>query len=118
MTFTPERQADPAERHGLPVVSHRFLPPSQAGRPPAADELIVVAYTKTLQRDASGAVKLWAGRGSISIGTRSDIDPWYLFDPIAVTGGYWQVSDFALPAGALLRDYLDDPVQSSDESTA
>ena len=109
VTFSPERQADPAERHGLPVISHRYLPPSQLGRPPAADELIVVAHPKTLQRDAFGAVKLWAGRGSISIGRRSDIDPWYLFDPIMVTGGYWQVSDFALPCGALLRNYLDAP---------
>jgi hypothetical protein len=71
--------------------------------------LIVVAHPKTLQRDAFGAVKLWAGRGSISIGRRSDIDPWYLFDPIMVTGGFWQVSDFALPCGALLRNYLNDP---------
>ena len=118
VTFAPERQADPSERHGLPVVSHRYLPPSQQGRPPAADELIVVAYPKTLQRDASGMAKLWAGRGSVTIGIRSDIDPWYLLDPIAVTGGYWQVSDFALPAGAVLRDYRQESAQSSDESTA
>jgi acetoacetate decarboxylase len=115
VTFMPERQADPAERHGFPVVSHRFLPPSQAGRLPAADELIMVSYPKTLQRDASGSVKLWAGKGSISIGTRSEIDPWFLFDPITITGGYWQVSDFALPAGSLLRNYIENPGDSSDE---
>jgi acetoacetate decarboxylase len=103
VTFMPQRQADPAERHGLPVVSHRYIPSSQAGHPPAADELIMVAHPKTLQRDASGAVKLWAGQGSISINTRSEIDPWYLLDPITVTGGYWQVSDFALPAGQIIR---------------
>lgn len=103
VTFMPQRQADPAERHGLPVVSHRYIPPSQNGRPPAADELIMVAHPKTLQRDASGAVKLWAGQGSISINTRSEIDPWYLLEPITVTGGYWQVSDFALPAGQIIR---------------
>ena len=32
VTFAPERQADPAERHGLPVVSHRFLPPVAGGQ--------------------------------------------------------------------------------------
>jgi acetoacetate decarboxylase len=103
VTFMPQRQADPAERHGLPVVSHRYIPPSQNGRPPAADELIMVAHPKTLQRDANGAVKLWAGQGSISFNTRSEVDPWYLFEPITVTGGYWQVSDFALPAGQIIR---------------
>jgi acetoacetate decarboxylase len=111
VTFAPERQADPAERHGFPVVSRRYLPPSQAGRAPAADELISVSYSKTLQRAADGSVKLWAGRGSLSIGIHSDVDPWYLLTPIAVTGAYWQISDFALPSGSVLRDYLTDPVQ-------
>lgn len=106
LTFAPERQADPGERHGLPVVSHRFIPPAEHGRPPAADELIVVEYSKALQRDAAGAPKLWAGRGSLSIGARSDIDPWHVLDPIEVTDAYWQISDFALPAGHLLHDYL------------
>jgi hypothetical protein len=30
---------------------------------------------------------------------------------IDVTGAYWQISDFALPAGVVLRDYLQDPAQ-------
>ena len=115
ITFMPERLANPAERHGFPVVSHRYLPPSQLGRLPAADELIMVEYLKTLQRDATGAVKLWAGKGSISIGTRSEIDPWYLLDPIAITGGYWQVSDFSLPVGVILRNFLDTASDSSDD---
>ena len=114
VTFAPERLADPAGRHGLPVVSHRYLPPAQAGLPPAADELIAVAYSKTLQRDATGSPKLWAGRGSFSIGHRSETDPWYLLEPREVTGAFWQVSDFDLPAGTVLRDYLRDPVQPSD----
>jgi acetoacetate decarboxylase len=109
VTFAPERQADPAERHGHHVISHRLLPPSQAGRPPAAHELIVVGYAKTLQRDAAGRPRLWAGSGSVSIGARSAADPWHLFEPIEVTGAFWQVSDFALPAGRVLRDYRVDP---------
>lgn len=105
VTFRPDRQANPAERHGLPVVSHRFLPPSQEGRPPAADELILVSYAKALQRDASANPSLWAGLGSLTIGSRSTVDPWHLFEPIEVIAAYWQVSDFALPAGIVLHDY-------------
>jgi hypothetical protein len=111
VTFAPERQADPAERSGYPVVSHRYLPPSEVGRLPAADELISVHYSKTLQKSADGLPSLWAGRGSVSIGVRSDLDPWYLLTEIDVTGAYWQISDFALPAGVVLRDYLRDPAQ-------
>lgn len=108
--FAPERLADPAERHGLPVVSWRYLPPSEQGRPPAADELIVLSSPKTIQRDAAGELKLWAGRGSLTIGCKSDADPWYLLAPLEMTGAFWQVSDFALPTGTILRDYLIDPV--------
>jgi acetoacetate decarboxylase len=104
VTFAPERQANPTERHGLSVVSRRVIPASEQGRQPAADELIVVGYSKSLQRDATGAPKLWAGQGSFSVGVRTDLDPWYLLTPIEVTGSYWQVSDFALPAGSVLRD--------------
>lgn len=111
VTFAPERQGNPAERQGLPVVSRRYLPPSERGRPPAADELISVSYAKALQRSADGTVQLRAGRGSISMGIRSDIDPWYLLSPVDVTGAYWQISDFALPSGSVLRDYLTEPVQ-------
>ena len=105
VTFTPERQAQPAERRGLPVVSHRFLPASQEGRPPAADELILVSYAKALQHDASGNPRLWAGTGSLTIGSQSSVDPWHLFEPIEMATAYWQVSDFALPAGVVLHDY-------------
>lgn len=111
VTFAPERQADPAERSGYPVVSYRYLPPSESGRLPAADELISVHYSKTLQKSADGSPSLWAGRGSVSIGVRSDLDPWYRLSEIDVTGAYWQISDFALPAGVVLRDYLQDPAQ-------
>lgn len=104
--FAPERRADPGERKGLPVVSHRYLPAAQEGRRPAADELIALASPKAIQRDATGRAMLWAGRGSFTIGHRSTVDPWHLFDPLEVTGAFWQVSDFDLPAGTVLRDYL------------
>lgn len=114
VTFAPERLVDPASRHGLPVVSHRYLPPAHDGLPPAADELIAVSYSKTLQRDAGGNPWLWSGRGSFSVGARSEVDPWHLFEPVEVGAAYWQVSDFDLPAGTVLRDYLSLPPQPSD----
>lgn len=105
-TFTPERQADPSERSGHGVLSHRLLPPSQVGRPPAADELVLLASSKTLQRDAAGNPKLWAGRASLTVHVDSDADPWHLFRPTRMLGAYWQISDFNLPMGRVLLDYL------------
>jgi len=107
-TFAPERPAEPRERKGHPVLSLRYLPPSQAGRRPAACELITVASPKMLLTDAGGAPRLWEGRGSFTVLGRSDSDPWHLFEPIEITSAYWQVSDFSLPAGSLLHDYLRD----------
>jgi acetoacetate decarboxylase len=104
--FTPERQADTSERHGLPVVSHRYLPPSDASRAPAANELIELASPKHLQRDAAGNLKLWAGRGSITFHSTSELDPWHLFTPTLMKTSFWQISDFNLPYGRVIHDYL------------
>ncbi len=110
-TFTPERQADPSERHGLSVICLRYLPPSEVGRAPAAHELIELGTPKTIQRDATGAQKFWAGKASLTMIARSQIDPWFLLTPLEITGAFWQISDFALPMGTVVHDYLTEGVR-------
>ena len=98
-TFVPVRQADPAERHGHPVMSWRHLP----GGSGTLSELVVLGGSKALRQDATGRPSLWAGTGSLALPGVSDIDPWHLARPVAVVGAYWQSSDFALAPGRVVE---------------
>lgn len=99
-TFTPTRQADPSERHGHPVMSHRHITGSSGTK----SELIVLGGAKALQTDAQGNPHLWAGHGSVTIPGDSVVDPWHLARPIRVVAAYWQRSDFALVPGRIVGD--------------
>lgn len=104
-TFQPTRQADPAERSGHPVMSHRHL----VGASGTRSELVVLGGSKAIQRDAQDRPHLWAGTGSVTISGGSQIDPWHLAQPVATLGAYWQRSDFALAPGRVVADLS--PVQ-------
>lgn len=99
-TFTPTRQADPSERHGHPVMSHRHL----SGASGTRSELVVLGGSKSLQVDAQGKPRLWAGTGSVTMPGSSIADPWHLARPIRIRGAYWQTSDFALTPGRVVGD--------------
>lgn len=99
-TFTPTRQADPGERHGHPVMSHRHI----VGSSGTTSELVVLGGTKALQRDAQDHPLLWAGQGSLTVSSTSAHDPWHLVQPIRTIGAYWQRSDFALTPGRVVAD--------------
>lgn len=99
-TFQPMRQADPAERTGHPVMSHRHLVGSSGTR----SELVVLGGSKAIQRDAQDRPQLWAGRASVTVPGNSTSDPWHLLAPQRVIGAYWQRSDFALVPGRVVAD--------------
>jgi acetoacetate decarboxylase len=99
-SFMPVRQADPAERHGHPVMSHRHI----TGSSGTISELIVLGGSKALQSDAAGMPVLWAGQGSIDVSAASPSDPWQLAGPKRILGAYWQRSDFALTPGRVVDD--------------
>jgi len=106
LTMVPERFVDPSDREALPVLSFRHLPPSEAGRPPAASELVRLDIEGALYVGADGRPEFWTGRGSVNMPAETDIDPWYLLRPTRVLGAYWTTSDFSLPLGRVVKDYL------------
>lgn len=98
-TFTPQRRADPGERHGHPVMSHRYL----TGASGVTSELVVLGGSKTVQTDAAGLPRLWAGVGSVDV-SGDGADPWSVAHPLRFVGAYWQTSDFALTPGRIVED--------------
>jgi acetoacetate decarboxylase len=109
MTFTMslDRLADSTEFEAHPVLSFRYLPPSDLSRPPAAAELVRLEATRVLHQTAGLGPDLWAGRVSVTMDSRSEVDPWYLFAPIGrCSSGLVQTTDFSLPLGTVVKDYV------------
>ncbi|MHC8497161.1 MAG: acetoacetate decarboxylase family protein [Actinomycetes bacterium] len=104
-TFRPTRQADPAERQGHPVMSHRHL--AAAGG--VSSQLVALGGTKALHKDAAGKAQLWAGEGSLDMPSVSSVDPFSLARPIRVHQAFWQCSDFALAPGRVVDDLSPTP---------
>lgn len=108
VTMACDSLADPGSLEQLPVLSTRLIPNSEAGRPPSVAELVRLDPPATLHTAADGSPKLWTGRASVTMGTRTDVDPWYLLAPKRVLAGYFGVYDFDLPHGRVVHDYLAD----------
>jgi hypothetical protein len=49
---------------------------------------------------------LWAGRPSVSFDSPSNVDPWHIFKPVKMLGGFVQTVNFSLPLGKVVKDYL------------
>jgi hypothetical protein len=49
---------------------------------------------------------LWAGRPSVTMDSPSTVDPWYLLAPRRILAGYVQITDFSLPLGTVVKDYV------------
>lgn len=105
-TFAPERVADPSELTILPFLSLRHIPASEAGRRPAASELVALEVASSLYTAADGRPELYAGRGSVTFPSRSTTDPWHVFAPDKILSTVWANVDFALPLGFVVKDYL------------
>ena len=106
--MTRDRIASVDEIEGLPVLSLRYLPPSAPERPPAAAELVRLDVIGAMHESPGLGKVLWAGRPSVTMDSPSTADPWYLLAPRRILAGYVQTTDFSLPLGAVVKDYLEE----------
>jgi acetoacetate decarboxylase len=105
-TLTRDRIAKSDEVEGLPVLSLRYLPPSDPTRPPAAAELVRLDVSGAMHSSPGLGELLWAGRASATMDSPSEVDPWSLFQPTRMLAGHVQTVDFSLPLGAVVKDYV------------
>ena len=61
---------------------------------------------------------LWSGRASVTMDSPSTVDPWYLLAPRRILGGYVQTTDFSLPLGTVVKDYVAEGLFSSAQESA
>lgn len=100
--------ADPKEMESLPVLSMRLIPNSEANKPPSVAELIRLDVEAHLHRSADGTRQLWTGRGSVTMDSPSEVDPWYRVAPVRILQGWFGRFDFDLHHGKVVHDYLMD----------
>jgi acetoacetate decarboxylase len=105
-TMVRDRIASVDELEGLPVLSLRYLPPSDPDRRPAAAELVRLDVQAAMHETPGLGPVLWAGRASVTMDSPSIVDPWYLLAPRKVLSGHVQTLDFTLPLGKVVKDYL------------
>ena len=105
-TLTVDRLAQPGESESLPVLSFRYLPPSETGRRPAAAELIRLDVEGALHESPGLGSDSWAGRASVAMDSPSEVDPWHLLAPMRMLGGFVHTVDFSLPLGVVVKDYI------------
>jgi acetoacetate decarboxylase len=104
--MTRDRIAKVEEVEGLPVLSLRYLPPSDPERLPAAAELVRLDVSGAMHESPGLGPLLWAGRASVTMDSPSEVDPWHLLGPLKILGGYVQTTDFSLPLGKVVKDYV------------
>jgi acetoacetate decarboxylase len=105
-TLTRDRLAAAEELDPLPILSLRYLPPSAPDRRPAAAELVRLDVDGGLHNTPVLGDVLWAGRASVAFDSPSDVDPWHIFRPARMLGGFVQTANFSLPLGQVVKDYL------------
>ena len=105
-TIARDRIASIDEVEGLPVLSLRYLPPSEPDRPPAAVELVRLDVQSAMHETPGLGPVFWAGRSSVTMDSPSTSDPWYLLAPRKILSGHVQTLDFTLPLGKVVKDYL------------
>jgi len=105
-TISRDRLASPEEQDPLPIISLRYLPASEAGRKPAAAELVRMDVEGAFHTTPQLNEVLWAGRASVSFDSPSNVDPWHIFKPVKMLAGFVQTVNFSLPLGKVVKDYL------------
>jgi acetoacetate decarboxylase len=105
-TMTRDRLASLDEVDLLPILSLRYLPPSSLGGKPAAAELVRLDMEGALHTTPLLGDVLWTGRPSLSFDSPSEVDPWHIFEPVRMLGGFAQIVNFSLPLGKVVKDYL------------
>jgi acetoacetate decarboxylase len=106
VNMSPERPAQPEELGGLPMLTLRKIPNSEAGKPPSVCELVRTDVSMTVNRAADGSPDLWAGRASVTMDSPSEMDPLHDFAPTRMIGGFYGTFDWTLPQGRQVKDYV------------
>jgi len=106
VNMMPERLAQPEELGGLPMLTLRKIPNSEAGKLPSVCELVRTEVAMTVNRAADGSPDLWAGRASVTMDSPSEMDPLYDLAPTRMIGGFYGTFDWTLPQGRVMRDYV------------
>jgi len=104
---------DPANLEDLRGLFTRLIPNSEPGRPPSVAELVRLDLQAHIHTSADGTLKLWKGRGSVTMDSPSQVDPWYLLAPVKTLGAWFTVYDFDLPYGRVIHNYLNDQIDWS-----
>ncbi len=106
VNMSADRPATEEEVGGLPMLTFRKIPNSEAGKPPSVCELIRTDVDLTVNRTADGTPNLWAGRCSVTMDSSSELDPLYKMAPKRMLGGFYGVYDWTLPQGRQVKNYL------------
>src|ERR1051325_11030394 len=106
VNMTPERPAQPDELGGLPMLTLRKIPASEAGKPPSVCELVRTDVAMTVHRAPDGSPDLWAGRATVTMDSPSEMDPLHDLAPTRMVGGFYGTFDWTLPQGRVMRDYV------------
>jgi acetoacetate decarboxylase len=117
VSVTCERLCDPTDLDDLPVLSTRLIPHAERDHLPSVAELVRLDVAAHVHRSEDGTPKLWSGRASVSMDSRSQVDPWHLLAPTRVREGYFGVFDFDLDYGRVVFDFLD-ALGAADDRTA
>jgi acetoacetate decarboxylase len=104
--LTRDRLAKAEEVEGLPVLSLRYLPQSDPARLPAAAELVRLDVSGALHESPGLGPVFWAGRASVTMDSPSTVDPWHLLRPNRILTGHVHTTDFTLPLGTVVKDYI------------
>jgi len=108
VTLACDRPGDRSELPNQPALSLRLIPNCEAGRPPSVAELVCLRATGRGHKSADGTPQLFEGRGSVTMDSPSEVDPWYRLAPKRIVKGWLAKRDFDLPHGERVHNYLDD----------
>ena len=106
VNMSPERPATVEELGGLPMLTLRKIPNSEAGKLPSVCELVRTDVKMAVHRAADGSPDLWAGRASVTMDSPSEMDPLHDFAPTRMIGGFYGTFDWTLPLGNVVKDYV------------
>lgn len=110
MTMACDKLADPSEIPAFPVLSFRMIPNSESGRRPSVAELVRVDGDGVkIHTSMDGTLKLWEGRGSVTMDSASEVDPWHRLAPIRMLKAWYGIFDFDIPHGKPIHNYLHEP---------
>jgi acetoacetate decarboxylase len=116
LNMSPDRPSSLEEVGGLPMLTLRYIPNSEAGKPPSICELVRTDVEMTVHQAPDGSVDLWAGRASVTMDSPSAMDPLHDLAATAMLGGFYGTFDWTLPQGRVIKDYVADTEAGEGEA--